>query len=444
MNKDKSIYIVGIGGIGTSGLAGLLNGNGFVVAGSNLEESEATKMLTSTGIRIDIGHKAENISEEVGMLVYSNAIPTDNPERKKAEELGIKQVSYPQALGEFSDKFRLVAVTGTNGKTTTSAMIAEALTNIGADPSALIGSFVNSWKSNSKIGHSDLLIIEADEYKRAFLNYHPEIAVITNIAEDHLDYYKDLSDIRDAYYSFLLNVKEGGKVIYNHDDKNTLSLVEDLMESRPDISYIGFGSDTDYELDQISTLKLHSPGIHNRMNALACYVVLANLGYDQTEVLKVMNQFSGTWRRYQYLGKYKGAEVISDYAHHPDGLRVLLETAQNEHPDDKVLFVFQPHQHNRTKTLFEDFISVLSDSKLDHHLICEIFDVAGREADNDQDISSKDLVDKLKQSGLSVEYVRDLAQTKEIIKNTASDYQVIYIVGAGDIYLVGEELIKNN
>lgn len=413
MIRHQRIFVVGIGGIGVSALARILRGRGKSVSGSDIEDSEIIEDLRKEGIQAAITHRAENLPQDADLLIYSNAVPDGNPERIKAGKLEIPQSSYPEALGELlKDYEKVIAVAGTNGKTTTTAMIGWILEQAELDPTVLVGSRVLAWNSNARIGANKYFVLEADEYRRAFLNYHPDIAVITNIAADHLDYYKDLDDIKKAFHEFIRGVKPNGTVIRDlHPEKS-------------------------------QRFNLRVPGRFNQENAAAAAAACEALGVAKEKVALALESFTGTWRRFEKVGKFGNALIISDYAHHPDGIKVTLDTAREEYPGKRILTVFQPHQHNRTKMLFKEFVEAFCQSPLQDFIIAEIFDVAGREKSQDQNISSQDLVREISKCRKKVVYVRDLGDCEQKVRAVAANYDVIIIMGAGDIYKVANKLVS--
>ena len=418
----KKIFIVGIGGIGVSALARILKGRGREVTGSDVAASEVTSDLVSAGIPVAIGHRADNLPPECGLLIYSNAVPKDNPERAEAARRGVKQQSYPEALGKLlNDYEKVIAVAGTNGKTTTTAMIGWILEQAGYDPTVLVGSKVLAWNSNARIGGMKYFVLEADEYKRAFLNYHPDIAVITNIAADHLDYYKDLDDVKSAFLDFARNIKKGGKLI---EGWKIVSLREISRREK--------------------NWKLRIPGRFNQENATCAAAVCRVLQVPEEKIAEALCSFAGTWRRFELVARRfignREISIISDYAHHPDGIRVTLQAVYEYYPGKKILTVFQPHQHNRTKMLFKEFVEAFCTSKLNDFIISEIFDVAGREESQDQNVSSQDLVREIKQCGKNVEYAADLDEAEKIARARLGDYDMIIFMGAGDIYTVANKI----
>ncbi|MBI4050056.1 MAG: UDP-N-acetylmuramate--L-alanine ligase [Candidatus Doudnabacteria bacterium] len=406
LSRAHKIFIVGIGGIGVSGLARVLRTAGKDISGSDLAPSELTEALTKEGIAVAIGHRAENLPRGCELLIYSAAVPPENPERAEGGRRGIKEMSYAEALAEFAkDKF-VIAVSGTNGKTTTTAMLGWIMERAGLDPTVVVGSEVLAWKSNARIGKSRYLVIEADEYKRAFLNYHPDIAVITNIAADHLDYYRDLADVQDAFREFAANVKPEGKLVAWSSEH----------------------------------FELQVPGKFNQDNASVAAAMARALGIEEEVIRTALASFTGSWRRYEKVGKLGPADIISDYAHHPDGTTATMQAAAGIYKPEKTLIVFQPHQHNRTKMLFREFVKSFCESPQGDMIIVEIFEVAGREELADQNISSEDLVGEIEKCGKNVKYAANLEEAENKIRKAVNNYDAILFMGAGDIYKVANKL----
>jgi len=450
MNFNK-LHFIGIGGIGISAAAKLMALEGKIVSGSDCQASEMTKDLKKIGIKIFIGHNEKNLSPDTDLLVYSLAVPSKNPEILKAKKLKIPMLAYPEFLGTLMhDKFG-IAVAGTNGKSTTTAITGFILTKAGFDPTVIIGSKLKAFNGNVMLGKSKYFVAEADEYRRGFLNLYPHIAVVTNIEKDHLDYYNNLEDIISAFREFASHIKK--TLIINGDDKNVLKVTRDLKKA--EVITFGKNSDVDIRASNITTsnattnfkinfkgkflgeFRLRLPGTFNVYNALAAIGVSLLFGIPTEKIKTSLSEFSGLWRRFEQVGKYKGATIISDYAHHPIACKFTIEAAHQFYPRKKIIAVFQPHQHSRTKKLFKDFVAAFD--RADLMILSEIFDVAGREQLN-QNISSKDLAQAIRKRGKTVLYGKDIQATKNLILKNIRKNDVVLVMGAGDIYKLANQL----
>lgn len=433
------IHFTGIGGIGVSALARFYHSKGNIVSGSDLVESETTKALKEEGIKVFIGNNSSNVPSNIDLLIYSPAVREDNPERIEAEKIGAEILSYPEALGQLTREYYTIAVSGTHGKSTTSSMTAKVLSEAGLDPSVIIGTKLKEFgNSNFREGKSQYLVIEADEYMRSFLNYNPKIIILTNIEEDHLDYYQDLDDILKAFEDYILSIPSDGYLIANRDDKNIMKILEKIEK---DLNII-FYSEKDEDFDLIKkTLTL--PGKHNVYNGTAVYKLSKILNIPEESVLKSLRDFKGSWRRMDTKNiSINGKKVIliNDFAHHPTEIKVTLEAIKDKYSDKKIWCLFQPHQYQRTDTLFNDFVKTLQEASgyIDRLSIIDIYDVAGRE-----NLESKARVNSLKLSENinrnNVEYVsKDFAVNK--IKEEIKDYDVLILMGAGNIYDLNKDL----
>lgn len=459
-NKFKqSIHFIGIGGIGISGLAKIYLEKGNKISGSDLVASDVTRDLEKSGARIKIGeHKKENLLGDVDRVIYNLAISKDNPELKEAKKRGILCQTYPQALGELTKKYWTIAIAGTHGKTTTTGMIALILLQNGFDPTVIIGSKLKELgNSNSRLGKSKYLVIEADEYKRAFLNYHPQIVVITNIEADHLDYYKDLKDVQSAFLEFVSLLPESGVLIA--DNKTITSLrggaSRFLKKVRSDdeaiSSYVkaslmrllrrssGSLLATTNEKDIAKILKV--PGEHNVQNALAAFAVGKVLGVKSKNILASLANYRGAWRRFEI--KYdKEITAIDDYGHHPTEISATLSAAREKYPERRIWCIFQPHQIQRTKKLFTGFIKAFGD--VDKIIITKIFGVAGRDSVNQQArvLPSQKIVASLKKQKINAVYLETFDEIIKYLLPEMKKNDVIIIMGAGDINTFTPLLIK--
>ena len=456
----KHIYLIGIGGISISSIAKLFLHHKIKVSGFDAAQSDITREIADLGANVAIADKRAQLPEDADLIVFSEAVPESDPLRQQAKERKIKQLSGAMFWGEFSRGKKVIAVSGTNGKSTTTTMIGLILEQAGFDPTVVVGTRVGQWDSNIRIGKSDWLVIEADEYKAKMLNYTPQIAVITNIAEDHLDYYKDLDDIIAHFQKWIDTVPDSGFVVLNQDDKNSNHLkprharffglkgnkgtraVGRTVCSGID-SWVG---DNDFNIvddhDDWGLVKMNVPGAFNIQNAIAAAAASDAAGAGRKKIIKALEKFKGAWRRFEMVGEYNKALIVSDYAHHPAGIRATLEAARGWYPFHRIIVLFQPHHRNRTKKLFNDFVNAFDAA--DEVIISEIYDVAGREQSDDQSVSSKDLVEAIKTSTSlqNVFYASNLSQSEALLKQKIRPDDVVIIMGAGDVDTVARDLVK--
>jgi UDP-N-acetylmuramate--alanine ligase len=401
----KKAYFIGIGGIGVSAMARKYLLEGWQVSGSDRSSSHVTAELEKLGVKVNYVQVTENITAALDLVIYTIALPNDQPELVRARELGLKPQSYPEALGELTRSHYTVAVSGTHGKTTTTAMIAKIAVDAGLDPTVVVGSFLIDQQSNFVAGKSKLLIVEACEYRRSFLNLHPQIIVITNIDNDHLDYYKDLDDIKLAFKEFAGKLPADGKLV------------------------------TEAEYSQMpSDFKLKVPGTHNIRNAQAALAVADILGVPREQAIKSLEGFSGTWRRFEYKGNLpSGAKVYDDYAHHPTEIKATLHGAR-EVTKGKLWAIFQPHLYSRTKLLFSDFVESLS--LADEVIVTDIY--AAREV-RDENVGG----DKLAQAITSnhARYIADFDAIASTLKEETGPDDLVLIMGAGNISDLPQHLL---
>lgn len=453
--NNNNFHFVGVGGIGMSSIAKFLVLQGKTVSGSDIVESESLDDLRETGMQICVGHKSEMVNESIELLVYSTAVPIDNVERAKARELGIPELSRAEFLGEISKKYSTIVVTGTHGKSTTTAMLGLMLEEAGMDPTVLVGSFVSSFKNkNLRVGKGKFFVVEGCEYQANMLKLHPEMIVLTNIEKDHLDYYRDIDHIKETFQTFLNQVKSQGKVLYNANDRITNELVVD--------DGIGFGLDkgvyfaTEREFvtgsqsfsvfrkelreQNFGKVKMVLPGEHNVMNAMAATSAAMELGVSFESCKKVLESFTGIWRRFERVGTFNGAEVISDYGHHPTAIESTVAAAREFFPGRKIILCFQPHQHSRTKELMDDFVRSLK--LADETIVTEIYGVAGRT--DDHQVSSRDIVDRILENDAyaKVEYAESFAEVTDMLTRTVRKKDILIIMGAGDIDDLARELCQ--
>lgn len=432
--KVKKPYFLGIGGIGISAIARMFLGEGKKVHGSDLNDSEIVAELRKAGAEITVGQSIDLIPKDADLIVYSIAIEKYEPKLlAEARKRGVPVLSYPEILGIVSkDKFT-IAVSGTHGKTTTTAMIAKILIDAGLDPTVIVGSLLKNSdlkkaRSNFIAGKSKYLVVEACEYQRSFLNINPTIAVVTNVDNDHLDYYKDIPDIARAFGEFVAKVPKRGYVVTNAKDKNIKMAIKNATQKI-----------VDYGEFRQQGIKLKLPGTHNKENAAAALAVAHLLEIDKNRALKSLEEFVGTWRRFEYKGKTGvGALVYDDYGHHPTEIRATLAGARELYPKARIVVVFQPHLFSRTKLLLDDFARAFSDA--DQVLLAPIY--AAREA-FDQTISSAVLAKRLERLGKKqVSAFSELAAIEKSLRKELKKDDVLITMGAGEANKIADTLVE--
>lgn len=440
MNK---IHFIGIGGIGVSALAKYYLEKEYEVSGSDLVSSEITQALEELGANISIGeHKENNVLEDTDLIIYSPAVKPNNPEIKNASKLGIKMQSYPEALGDLTKEYFTIAVSGTHGKSSTSAMMAILMIKAGLDPTVIIGTKLKEFNdSNCRVGKSKYLIIEADEWSASFLNYSPNIIVLTNIEREHLDFYKDLEDILNTYQKYIGNLDKDGFLIVNKDDKNINKLLDFSSVKSSKIKKYSLKQKESEEIKKI----IKVPGDFNISNALAALTVARTINVSDKESFSGLASYEGAWRRFETNSckipdSDKIITLINDYAHHPTEIKVALKAAREKFPNKKIWIVFQPHQYQRTFYLFDYFIDVLSQAQVDKLIIADIYDVAGREqGDIRESVSSAKLVTEVKKKFENeIMYIPGIKEISDYLKKNMNYGDVLMIVGAGDIYKLAD------
>ncbi|HEY9584474.1 MAG TPA: Mur ligase family protein [Candidatus Paceibacterota bacterium] len=432
LNRAKKLYFVGIGGIGVSAIASMTLAEGKQIFGSDFTDSELIQNLRTKGAKISIGQDINDIPKDTDFIIYSTAIKVADPDfYDKLKTLPIPSISYAEALSIISQGKFTIAISGTHGKTTTTGMIAKILMDAGFDPSVIIGSIFKETNSNFVIGKSGYLVVEVDEYQRKFLTIFPKILVVNNIDEDHLDYFKDLADIQGAFAEFTARVPTDGVVITDFSHKNIGPIVRATKAIM-----------IDYNSVPIDDLNMKFPGEHNRSNARAALAVACALGIDLKKAIESLNEFTGTWRRFEYLGKTKnGALVYDDYAHNPQKLQAVLSGAREFFPKERLIAVFQPHLYSRTKTLLKE----LSKSFVDADLIVLAPIFPAREAP-DLTISSDILADELraKHPGKVIKSLKTFEELSTFLNQEGRKGDVILTIGAGDIYKVAEKIVARH
>lgn len=437
MHGNLKIHFVGIGGIGVSALARYYLYQGWSVSGSDIKASEITRELKSLGAKIHIGPRSlKKLLPD--LLVYSPAVRKDDPEIDEAKALGIKAISYPEALGQLSKTHKTIAVAGAHGKSTTTAMIGLMMIKAKLDPTIIVGTKVREFgNSNFRAGKSEYLVIEACEYDKSFLNYWPEVIVMTNIEMDHMECYANEAELIQAFAEFAAHLPRQGALMACIDDANVAKFVLHAKKTGPVIKKYSLTQPEAKPLRRI----LRVPGEHNVANALAALAVGRWLKISDKKIFKSLAEYSGAWRRFECQRGIIGGKkitVVSDYGHHPTQIKLTMEAARAGWPGRKIICVFQPHQAWRTHLLFDRFVDVLRGAPADKIFITDIYQVAGREsAAISKKVSSQKLVGQIRKE--SVEY----AAKNEIfakLKKEVKGGEIVLVMGAGDIYDLSKKL----
>jgi UDP-N-acetylmuramate--alanine ligase len=409
------VFCIGIGGIGLSALARYYKHQGHTVLGSDMSDSELDATLRKEGMTVHVGHEAAHITADIDLVVYTIAISPDNVELVRAQELGIKCMSYPEALGEITKDKKTIAVCGTHGKTTTTAMTYYALKACGINPTVIIGSLLSDGGTNFIAGDSDYMVVEACEYKRSFLNLHPMHVIVTNIDEDHMDYYKDLADIHSAFQSFADKLTPGG-----------------FLVTHANVSLDTLGKKIDADCVDKKDIELTVLGGHNKSNAQLVIALIQALGLDEVKARKGLTSFPGTWRRLEYKGKTEhGVMVYDDYGHHPTELRATLEALRGAYPkgEYKLRVFFQPHLHSRTKAFFTEFVDVLKDADF-----VSMMPIYKARLETDLSVSSEDVRDAVIQAGGNAESLAATSDMSARIMEITDKNTVVVNIGAGNAF----------
>lgn len=444
VKKGGHVHFIGIGGVSMSALATILLSKGYKVTGSDSGDNVYLKRLRDAGVSVFPSHEEKNVYG-ADAVIYSAAIKEDNPERAYAEKNSLLSLERSELLGEIEDFYLCpIDVSGTHGKTSTTGMLAHIYMAAEADPTVLIGGDLSILDGNMRIGNDNFFISEACEYHRSFLDFHPAIAIILDIEEDHLDYYKDLSDIKNAFRDFALIAKRA--VIINADDENTVDAVSGLenvvttSKSKKADFYaenIKKGSFGEYSFDVsdkngfLTRVSLSVPGAHHISNALCAFAAAFISGIAPEKIAKGLSTFKGAKRRFELKGEKKGIRIYDDYAHHPTEIKATLD-ALSGFSGNKFI-IFQPHTYTRTKTLFSDFVKVLSEA--DSLTLLPIY--AAREKDTGE-ISSAMLAEKIEGAYLA----GDFKDAKNHVLSLAKEGDIIMTVGAGDVFKIGEEILN--
>ncbi|MBU9745569.1 UDP-N-acetylmuramate--L-alanine ligase [Lachnospiraceae bacterium ASD3451] len=446
------VHFIGIGGISMSGLAEILLKEGFPISGSDAKKSELTEKLESLGARIYYGQRASNLDNIPDLVVYTAAIHPDNPEYNQALELKLPMLSRAELLGQMMRNYRTaIAVSGTHGKTTTTSMISQILLAAEKDPTISVGGILKSIGGNIRVGNSDTFITEACEYTNSFLHFYPTISLILNIEADHLDFFKDIEDIRSSFRKFAKRLPSDGTLIINGEIERFGEITDGL-----DCQVITYGSNADctysyrkVSFDELahgsfdlykngvfqSRMQLMVPGIHNVSNALAAIALAESLQIPLAIVQQGLLSFSGTDRRFEYKGEVAGVTILDDYAHHPTEIAATLSAARN-YPHNRIWCVFQPHTYTRTQAFLKEFAQALSAA--DYVVLADIY--AAREK-NTIGISSSDLLSELRTLNVNAHYFPSFDEIENFLLENCIHGDLLITMGAGDVFRIGEHLL---
>lgn len=456
---SKKVYIIGIEGAGTSALALMYKNLGFKVFGSDNGDHFYGDVLVKAGINVFDNYDKNNIPKDDFKIIYSTAIKKNNPELVEAQRRKMKIVSYPESLAELFNQKTGIAICGTHGKTTTTAILSFVLSELGLKPNAIIGSNVINWQKNSLTGSGDYFVIEADEYQNKLKYYNPWSVILTSIDYDHPDFYRTFYEYKKAFTNFVKKVPQHGFLIYCNDSRDVVEVANDASCQK--MSY-GFIDGSDFLIDNLK-IKLEEStkkpqqifeifhknrllgefttqliGEHNALNATAVIAFCYKLGLDMENVKKALNNFSGTVRRFEYVGEKNGAILIDDYAHHPEEIKTTLKTVQKIYSNKKIIVIFHPHSFTRTEILLEDFAQSFDD-------VAKVFvlDIYGSAREDSGNVSSQDLVDKINKYSTiknKAEYIPTIEEAINILQNKVGKDEIIISLGAGDVWRITHKL----
>jgi UDP-N-acetylmuramate--alanine ligase len=424
LSDIKKAHFIGVGGIGMSALARLFLHEKKLVSGSDRSPSDITKSLEAEGVHFFPAQVRENITDDIDLVVYTEAMAKDHEELAAARKKKIPIMNYFEALGMVANEYYLIAVAGSHGKTTTTAMLIDIFEEAGLDPTAIVGSLRAKTKSNYRAGKSKYFIVEACEYRRDFMSLKPDILVITNIELEHVDYYKTLDDVQAAFRELSEKVPETGAIIANLKDDKVRPCIEGV--SAKIIDYSAYFN---------PLRRLMVPGVHNQLNAAAAVAAAAQVGIKPQSSDAALMEFAGTWRRFEYKGEVNGAKVYDDYGHHPTEIKATIKGARELYPDRNLILVFQSHTYTRTHCLFDDFVDALG--MADYIIVLPIY--AARET-NENGVTHVKLVDALISKEKQAVALETFDEVLTQLRTTIGPEDLVLIMGAGDITKVAQEL----
>lgn len=453
LRRYKHIHMIGIGGVSMSGIAEILKKWGFVVTGSDRTESETTKKLNLDGIHVIIGHDTSMVGK-ADLVVYTAAIKQDDPELVKARELGIETMERADFLGEITKAYQdTICISGTHGKTTTTSMVSMCFLEAGKDPSIQVGATLKSIDGNYKVGNSEHFVIEACEYVESFLKFYPRAEIVLNIDNDHLDYFKNIENINNAFIKFVKLLPENGLLVTNIDNeycaqlyKYTNAKVVSYSLENDKANFVarnvkfnknGFATfDVYHNNNFYSTFELSVPGIHNVSNALACIALCHSYEISKNHIKEALKKYTGAHRRFEYKGEFNNVSIYDDYAHHPTEIKATADALKMKQYN-KSWVIFQPHTYSRTKEHLNEFAQSLLG--FDNIVITDIY--AARE-NNTYGVSSKDIVNKIKELGKEAKYIEDFESIVKYIKENVKEGDIVLTLGAGTVTNIGPMILE--
>jgi len=456
LSNVHKIHFTGVGGIGISAILRLLASRGVIVSGSDLYLPPVETLPAGT---YSDGSHGEHVPPDADLLVYSYAVPESDPERMAAKAANIPQLCYPEALALITAEHNTIAVSGTHGKSTTTALLGKLFEAGAFDPSVIVGAEVTGWNHNLRIGESDIFIVEACEYRRHMLHLSPQAIVLTNLELDHTDYYIDLADVKSAFREYIGKLSGDGLLIINNDDANLRDITKTSDTIK--VSYgVGEGADlVARNIKQAGDLQTFEmtwkgtplgvfstplPGVYNIYNILAACAAFLAYGGKSEVIQPVLDRFIGVGRRFEVLGTLTSGSqhttIISDYAHHPTALGAVVEAARERYKGKRILTIFRPHHRDRTLKLFQQFVDTIA--ALPHMILVEIYDVPGRE--EGIAVSSKDVIQKVleKSPNADIVYAADLGDAEHLARTKSHEFEVILVVGAGDADQLARKLVQ--
>jgi len=424
----KKAYFIGIKGVGMTALAQVLQGQGIEVLGSDTKEKFFTdQVLKKLKIEVIEGFNKENVPTDADLIIVSAAYlgqGVKNPEVKEAKKKNISLLTYPQILGILFQKKYGLAVAGTHGKSTITAMLGLVLEKAGLDPTVIVGTRIIQWQSNARVGHSKYLVAEADEYRNNFLYYSPQALILTSLEYDHPDFFKNFEEYKKTFKQLIRKIPSDGFIVANGQDEQVKEAVKQAKCQIIEYGYPG------------QEIKLQVPGQHNLLNASAVMVMAEKLGLPKEIIKKGLADFQGTSRRFEFKGENKGVILIDDYAHHPTEIQATLKAAQKLYPQRKIWAVFQPHTFSRTKALLKEFAQ--SFNQADQVIILDIYGSAREESGG---IHAQDLVKEIKKHRNKTNYIPTIKEAGEYLKKQSQPGQVILTMGAGDVWKLSTALL---